>query len=152
MVLRVWAAGGAPCVSGAAWRASLRGRSPNGTRAKAQRRAKCYKKVRIARGDANCARAYEGGGRGETLVLLSVLTSRDTRVHTARYGSSRRRCSFLAAAATAWSQNGPIRRSSELKKWDIVGPQRFFTRPKKRALRCQYGAKRPKLTETGYYL
>jgi hypothetical protein len=39
----------------------------------------------------------------------------------------------------------------ELKKWDIVGPQRFYTRPKKQALRCQYGTKRPKLTETGYY-
>jgi hypothetical protein len=105
-VPRVCAAGGAPCVSGAACRASLRGRSPNGTRAKAKRRDKCYKKVQNERADANCARAQESGGRGKMLVVLSVLLSRNTRVRTARYGSSRRRCSFVATAAPAWSQIG----------------------------------------------
>jgi hypothetical protein len=50
-------------------------------------------------GDADCARAQEGGGRAEALVLLSVLSWWDTRGQVARYGSSRRRNSFLAAAA-----------------------------------------------------
>ena len=99
-MLRGWDAGGAPCISGVAWRASLRVRSPNGTRAKAKKTRQGYKTVQNARGDANCARAQEGGGRGETLVLLSVLSSRDVRVQTVRLGSPRRRCSFLAAAAT----------------------------------------------------
>jgi hypothetical protein len=30
--------------------------------------------VQNAGGDANCARTQEGGGRGETLVILSVLS------------------------------------------------------------------------------
>ena len=76
-MLRVWAAVGAPCIFGVAWRASLRGRSPYGARAKATKTRKGYKMVQNARGDANCARAQEGGGRGETLFLLSVLSSRD---------------------------------------------------------------------------
>jgi len=40
--------------------------------------------VQDTRGDANCARAQEGGGRAEPLVLLSVLSSWDTRVQSAR--------------------------------------------------------------------
>jgi hypothetical protein len=63
----------------------------------------------------------DGGGRAEQLVLLSVLSSRDTRVQTARYGSSRHLCSFLAAAAPARSQNGQIRRSSGVKKNGLYG-------------------------------
>ena len=98
---------------GAAWPASLRGRSPNGTRAKAKNKGdKCYKTVQNARGDANCSRAQEGGGRGETLVLLSVVSSRAMRVQTARSRSPRRRCSFLVAAAPERRQNVQIRRSS----------------------------------------
>ena len=38
-----------------------------------------------------------------------------------------------------------------LKKLDIQGSLLFSNRPKKRALRCQNGVKRPKLPETGYY-
>jgi len=65
--------------------------------------------VQNARGIANCARAQEGGGRAEPLALFSMLSSMDTRVQTARYGSSRRRCSFLAAAAPASPISGLYR-------------------------------------------
>jgi hypothetical protein len=41
---------------------------------------RCYKMVRNARGDTNCARAPEGGGRGEMLVLLSVLNTTEPTV------------------------------------------------------------------------
>jgi hypothetical protein len=70
------------------------------------------KLVPNARGDADCARAQEGGGRSEARVLLSVLSSWDTRGQTARYGALRRRSSFLAAAAPRVESNCPIRRSS----------------------------------------
>ena len=61
-MLRVWAAGGAPCIYGAAWCASLRGRSPNGTRAKAK---KCDK---VLQNGAKCTgrrqlRTRTGGWR-----------------------------------------------------------------------------------------
>ena len=75
--------------------------------------ASCYKMVQNARGHANCARAQEGGGQAEPLVLLSVLSSRDTRVQTARYGSSRRRCSFLAAAAPSSAAEGRAKRRAK---------------------------------------
>jgi len=65
---------------------------------KLKRRDKCQKTVQNARGDANCARAQEGGVRGETLILFSMLLSRALRIQTAQFGSPRRRCSFLAAA------------------------------------------------------
>jgi hypothetical protein len=82
---------------------------------KLKSRCKLLKTVQNARGDANFACVQEGGGRAEPLILLSVLSSRDTHVHTVRYGSSRRRCSFLAAAAPTWSQNGQNKRSSGVK-------------------------------------
>jgi len=108
---------------------------------KLKRRDKCYKTVQNARGDANCARAQEGGGRGETLVLLSVLSSRAMRAHTARFGSPRRRCSFLAAAAPAQSQNVQIRRSSSVKKVGHSGLPALFESPKETGVavskRCQ---------------
>ena len=68
-----------------------------------------FKMVQNARGIANCARAQEGGGRAGPLALLSMLSSRGTRVQTARYGSSRRRCSFIAAAAPASPISGIYR-------------------------------------------
>ena len=49
----MWAAGGEPCIYGAARCTSLRGRSPNGTRAKAKR---CDK---LLRNGANCTRRHK---------------------------------------------------------------------------------------------
>ena len=108
--------------------------------------AKFLKTVQNARGGANFARVQEGGGRAQQLVILSVLSSRDTSVHTARYGSSRRRCSFLHPRGVKMDR---LDGHPELKKWDIVGAQRFLKRPKKRAPRRPNGAKRPKFTDTG---
>jgi hypothetical protein len=79
----LWAARRAPLAPKA--RISSR-RSPNRTRAKA-----CYKMVQIARGYANHSPAQQGGDLAEPVVIMSIQSSRDTRVHTARYGSSRRR-------------------------------------------------------------
>jgi hypothetical protein len=113
------------------------------------------KLVPDARGDADCVRAQEGGGRSEARVLLSVPSSWDTRGRTARYGSLRRRNSFLAAAAprveSKFHKMNRLDGHPELKKWAVVGAQIFSTFPNKRALRRQYGAKRPKCTEAGYY-
>ena len=81
-------------------------------------------------GDADCARAQEGGGRAEALVLLSVLSWWDTRGQAARYGSSRRRNSFLAAAAprveSKFHKMDRLDRHRELKKWFILGPKHFY--------------------------
>jgi len=64
-VLCLWAASGASIISGAAWRASFRGDRQMVHERKLKVASRCYKVVRNARGDANCARAQEGGGRGE---------------------------------------------------------------------------------------
>ena len=97
-LLRLQAANGRSIVSGAAWRASIRGDRQMGHERKLTVASRCCKMVRNARGNANCARAQEGGGGGEALFSVQVLSSWATRVQTARFRSSRRHCTFIAAA------------------------------------------------------
>jgi len=134
------------------WRASVRGDRQLGHERKLKSRCKLLKTVQNARGDANVARVHDGGGQAEPLVLVLVLSSRDTHIHTARYGSSRRRCSFLAARLhTRGVKMGRLDGHPELNEFDFRGALIFFSRTRIRALRRQYGVKRPEFTETGYH-
>jgi len=116
-----------------------------------KKRDKCHKTVQNARGDANCARAHDGGGGGETLILLSVV-SRGICVFRLRgFGRRGAAARFSRRRHPSGVKMHRLDGHHELKKLDIQGSLLFSKRPRKRALRCQYDAKRPKLTETGYY-
>jgi len=135
---------------GTVWRASLRGRSPNGKRAKAKRTRQ------VLQNGANCT------GRHQMRTRTGRWRSgRDAGsfVATSISGCACSDCAvWVAAAPLLVSRGGGTRVKMyrldghpELKKLDIQGSLLFSKRPKKRALRCPYGVKRPKFAQTGYY-
>ena len=127
--MRVWAAGGAPCIYGAAWCASSRGRSPHGTRAKANR---CDK---VLQNGANCTgrrqlRTRTGGRSGRdagcfvgTIVLGYAYSDRAIQIVAAPLLVSRE------AALTARVTKSRLDSHPEFEKFDFRGALLVFLAP-----------------------